>query len=101
MSKKKFNPIHFAQFAQNKLEQAGLGDYKIRIDEIGTKHYHFTVNKFGFDFITICNDYNNEDQHQFDLGINMVDDDGFFSDDLMFAIEISELIKLCVNIINS
>lgn len=101
MSKKKFNPIQFTQFAQTKLEQAGLGDYKIRIEKKETKHYHFTVNKFGFDFVTICNDYTNENPHQFDLGINMIDDYGFFSDNLMFAVEISELVKLGVNIINT
>lgn len=100
MSKKKFNPIQFAEYTKNKLTHAGFGDYEVRIYEIDTKHYHFTVNKFGFDFVTICNDYTNEDPHQFDLIIDMVDDQ-MFGDNLMFAIEVADLIKLAVNIINS
>ena len=101
MSKKKFNPIQFAEYTKNKLTHAGFGDYQIRVEEIGSKHYHFIVNKFGFDFVTICNIYTNQEPHQFDLGINMTDEDGFFGDNLMFAIEVADLIKLAVNIINS
>lgn len=100
MSKKKFNPIDFAQFTQNKLAQNGHGDFTVRVEEIEHKHYHFIVSKFGFDFVTICNDYTNDDPHQFNLGINMTSDE-WFGDNLMFAVEIADLIKVAVNIINS